>query len=255
VKARLRGVVVKAKEIGSDDLARMYELHSAHYVGVDPDRFRLDLAEKDWVILLRDEQELLAGFSTQKLLTTASAAGSARALFSGDTIIAREHWGTQELVRTWCRFAGGVLVEDRSAPLYWFLISKGHRTYLYLPFFFREYFPRRDTPTPSPLQRLLDTLASAKFGSEYDPATGLITPTCPHDRLKPELDTLDQRTRNPEVAFFRARNPHYAAGIELACLAEISPENMRGAARRELEAGMAAADTLRWDAEREEFRE
>ena len=236
--ARLHGVVVPANELSPAEMARMYKLHAAHYEGVDPGRFRQDLAEKDWAILLRDEEQRLVGFSTQKLLTTETKQGPVRALFSGDTIIAREHWGTQELVRAWCRFAGWLLAAEPETPFYWFLISKGYRTYLYLPLFFHEYFPRRDTPIPAHLQRLLDSLAASKFGAEYDPATGLITPNGPHDRLKPELDATPRRAANPDVAFFREKNPRYFEGIELACLAEISVGNTRGAARRELEAGM-----------------
>jgi len=169
----------------------------------------------------------------------------ARALFSGDTIIDREHWGSQELVRAWCRLAGQLKSQRGDRPFYWFLISKGRRTYLYLPYFFREFYPRGDRPTPAFAQRLIRALGRLRYPEEFDPRTGLIEPAGPHDRLKPELDATLRRLRNPHVAFFTRRNPRYQEGVELACVAEISPQNMRSLARRELEAGMQAAGLAR----------
>jgi hypothetical protein len=46
--------------------------------------------------------------------------------------------------------------------------------------------------------------------------------------LKPELAVVPQhRLKNQHVHFFLASNPSYSQGTELACLAEISPANMR----------------------------
>ena len=88
------------------------------------------------------------GFSTQRVLAATVEGTRVRAIFSGDTVIDRAYWGEQELVRGWSRFAGAVRAEAPETPLFWFLISKGYRTYLYLPLFFARYFPRHDAPTP-----------------------------------------------------------------------------------------------------------
>ena len=81
-----------------------------------------------------------------------------RAVFNGNTIVDQDHWGQQELVRTWTRFMAERKAEDPATPLYWYLISSGYRTYMYLPLFYREFYPRYDRPTPRLEQRLLDTL-------------------------------------------------------------------------------------------------
>ncbi len=47
-------------------------------------------------------------------------------------------------------------------------------------------------------------------------------------QLKAELAAVPQRRlQHPHVQFFLQRNPDFARGIELACLAEISPANMK----------------------------
>jgi len=151
-----------------------------------------------------------------------------RAIFSGDTIIDPGHWGEQELGRAWCRYVGQVRAADPEIPLYWFLISKGYRTYLYLPVFFKTYYPACAWPTPAAEQRILNALASAKFPDDYEPATGLVVFPESRGNLKPELAAVPtHRLKNQHVQFFLCSNPSYAQGAELACLAEISPENMR----------------------------
>lgn len=241
----LFGEVVPVRAITPDLAERLWALYAAHYDGADPDRFRADLAEKGWVLLLREGGAgTPVGFSTQMLIDVRVEDRTVRALFSGDTIIHRDWWGTQELVRTWCRFAGQILRAHGDAPLYWFLISKGYRTYLYLPFFFEAFYPRHDRPTPPFEQRLIEMLGSVRYGAAFDPRTGLIEHPGVHDRVREELDTTEQRRRNPDVDFFVRRNPRYAEGVELVCVAEIAPENLHGAARRALEIGMREAGEL-----------
>jgi hypothetical protein len=239
----LKGEVLPVRGLAEDFIDDLYALHAAHYDNTHPDQFRADMAEKEWVIVLREPASGAAvGFSTQMLLDIRVEGIPVRALFSGDTIIHRDHWGSQELVRTWCRFAGTIKARCIERPLYWFLISKGYRTYLYLPFFFHAFYPRHDRPTPAFAQRLIDSLGAKKYPDSFDPRTGLIQHARIHDRVKENLDATDRHRRSPHVAFFVRRNQDYAQGSELVCVAEIAPENMRGVARTELEIGIRAAD-------------
>jgi hypothetical protein len=182
------------------------------------------MAEKDVVILLRDRShQQVCGFSTQMILRQRFGGREVRALFSGDTIIAPSHWGDQELRRGWCRYAAAALTAEPGVPLYWFLMTKGYRTYLYLPVFFRDFFPHYDRETPRELQSLLDGFARQKFGDAYDASSGLIRFT--------ETGVPERRAHDPHVKFFLQHNPGYVNGVELACITEISHENIRPFAR------------------------
>ena len=220
--------------VSSVDRERLFALYELYYEGAERQRFFDDLDEKDCVILLIDGDEI-AGFSTQRVF----AFDRVRVLFSGDTIIDPRHWGTQELVRAWCRFAGRTKGEAPDRPLYWFLISKGHRTYMYLPLFFNRFLPSCDH-TPNDFEcDLMRRLGTSRYGDRYNAASGLIDEDAPLDRLRPEIDSAPDRARNRHVSFFLDKNPRYADGVELLCLTEISAENMRSFARREMERGMA----------------
>ncbi len=220
--------IVSVAEITPIDARAMYEIFARHYDCVSFDQFVLDLAEKDCVLVLRNANFEICGFSTQKVLHVSVGGKSVRAVFSGDTIVDRAYWGEQELSRCWCRYVSSVYAEDPTAPLYWFLISKGYRTYLYLPLFFESFYPNCGAPTPAFEQRVLDTLATAKFPDHYRKESGLIEFSQSHGQLKPHLAEIPaRRLRNPHVHFFLQRNPDYTIGHELACLAEISPSNMK----------------------------
>ncbi len=136
----LQSRVVPVAEITQVDAHAMFQIFTRHYDCVSSDRFLLDLAEKDCVLVLREGSGAICGFSTQKLLRVSVAGVRIRAVFSGDTIVDRAHWGEQELGRCWCRYVSSLYAEEPDVPLYWFLISKGYRTYLYLPLFFLRTF-------------------------------------------------------------------------------------------------------------------
>ena len=242
---KLQANILPAQQVLAEHAEPLYRLYATCYDETDPARFRADLEEKQWVILLLDgETGEVAGFSTQLLLDVQVNQQPVHALFSGDTIIHPRYWGSLELVRAWCRFAGKLKAQSGSRPLYWFLISKGHRTYMYLPSFFHEFFPRYDCLTPVFEQQLINALGSVKYPREFNPQTGLIEYPTAHDRLKTDLDAAPNRLHNPHVEFFVRRNPSYRQGNELVCVAEISPANMRSVAQRELEWGLRSVVQL-----------
>jgi hypothetical protein len=219
----------------------MFGLFVRHYEHVDRRRFEADLADKDYVILLREaDSGALRGFSTQEVLRVRVRGASVAAIFSGDTIIDRAFWGEQELVRAWGRFAGALHAETRPVPIYWFLISKGYRTYLYLPLFFERYLPCAGGPAPAFEQDVLDALALAKFPDSYRRDSGLLEFPDRRGNLTPELAAVPPaRLRDPRVRFFLERNPDHARGTELCCLAEISRANLRSVAARAFAEGAA----------------
>lgn len=237
----LQSRIVPLADITQAQRRAMYSIFARHYDCVSTDKFLSDLAEKDCVLLLRNASGDICGFSTQRLLHASVGGVPIRAVFSGDTIIDRAHWGEQELGRCWCRYVSCLYGEEPDIPLYWFLVSKGYRTYLYLPIFFDIFYPNYQTPTPEFEQAVLDTLAMAKFPTHYRPKTGVIEFPQSQGQLKPHLAEIPaRRLQNPHVQFFLHRNPGFAVGCELACLAEISPSNMKLFAGRILQMSASA---------------
>ena len=235
-------------ELDASTRAALFAIFSAHYDHVDRAGFEADLEGKDHLLLLSDAVTgAPCGFSTQRIIPMMTAGGPVRFLFSGDTIIRRENWGSQALARTWGEYAGARLAEAPATPLYWFLISKGYRTYRYLPVFFHEFYPRAGIMTPASQQALLDQIAQQLFAPFYDPCQGLVVHPQSRGQLIPELAAIPPgRDQDPDTRFFLEMNPGAARGDELACLARICPDNFKPVGRRWVEAGLVAGRVSAW---------
>lgn len=211
----------------------VFGLFASCYDCVEESAFEKDLAQKTSIILLTEENDRVVGFSTQQVHEWSFAGEPIRVLYSGDTIINPAYWGNQGLARAWCTVAAQAMLGPPATRTFWFLISKGCRTYLYLPLFFRNFIPGVSAGAPSEWMALLDELARAKFGVCYNAQSGLIRFPASRGQLTPELATIPPgRQNDPHVNYFLEQNPDFATGVELACLAEISLENTRGIGRR-----------------------
>jgi len=207
-----RSSVVRRAGLTRRDRDAMFALYTTYFATTDRVTFERDLAEKEWVILLCDEEGRIDGFSTLMRLRV----GDATVFFSGDTIVARHRWGTFDLPRLWAQH----VFAHADANAYWFLISSGWRTYRFLPLFFRDFYPHDRTMKP-----LLDTIAAAKFGDAYDPRTGVVRLATPAP-LREGVSDPGARLHDPHVRFFVEANPGHADGDELACLVRVGIDNL-----------------------------
>ncbi len=132
--------LVPREALPVEDALRLHMLMETCCDHVSFERFSEDLERKDWVLLLHDSSGIIQGFSTLALNPCGLNGSNYDILYSGDTVIHPKHWGGQALVQGFFNTAGSILA-NRRRPLYWYLLTKGHRTYMYLPLFFRQYFP------------------------------------------------------------------------------------------------------------------
>lgn len=235
---RLRGRLVPVTALSRQQRDTMFDLMDQHYDNMSPSTFAADLDEKQWVILLLDPHtEVLCGFSTQMLLEVAVAGRPIKALFSGDTIVARDRWGDNALASLWGRLALSLIDQFPDTELYWFLLSKGYKTYRFLPLFFHEFYPRQDAATPAWAKEILDALGRKKYPAAYDPTAHVVRASAQKDRLRAGVAAVTaERLRDPHVRFFVASNPGHARGEELCCLAPLTRGNFTSAAYRVISA-------------------
>lgn len=217
---KLQGQVLRAEEVSETERLAMFRLMDEFYDGVSYDRFRRDFADKDFCLVLRSEDGVLRGFTTQKLLDVPVQGETVHGIFSGDTVIHRDYWGSTELFSVFARFYFDYAL--RFPSFYWFLICKGYKTYRILPAFWTEFYPRRGHPTPPREQAVIDAYASLLYPGDYNPRSGVIEYRAAKDRLKDGVAAVgDKERRHPDIAFFLDRNPGHAEGHDLACLARI----------------------------------
>jgi len=211
--------------------AEMHQLLSQHFDGVSPEQFSRDLSEKNLALLL-ERNDRLVGFSTLLAYTSSFGGSPVNVIYSGDTIVTPDAWGTMALPRAWVAGVEALRATLPPGRCFWLLLTSGFRTYRFLPVFWREFFPRFDLPTPPETQSLLNALAMHRFGTQFDSRRGIVRLAHPQQLAAGLAEIPPGREHDPHTRFFLARNPNHANGDELVCLTELCPENLTAAGRR-----------------------
>jgi len=235
---KLLGKTISTHKLSDSSIDRMYRILCSNYNKTSKQQFLVDLSKKDFIILLIDSEEIIQGFSTQAILSISSGVEEYKILFSGDTIINPKYWGTQELVKEFGRLVGELIYTQNQYKWYWFLISKGHRTYSYLHLFFAEYYPGLPEKNNESLKPILNQIARKLFPEYWHPDSGLIIFPTSMGELTPELvEGSYKRQKNKHTKFFLDRNPEFYNGHELACIAPLTMQNLHPRLHRYIRKG------------------
>ncbi|MCA2959325.1 MAG: hypothetical protein IOD12_03675 [Silvanigrellales bacterium] len=228
MKRRLstRTELVPASQLSEAQKKSMFRVFERYYQHVSYELFRADLADKQSVFLfLRDGLggPRIVGFSTNwKRTLWLSNGRTATFLFSGDTVLEKDHWGTKILQMAFFWYILRCKLASPFSPVYWMLISKGYKTYLMMRRNFPRSFPSPVDSVDIATRRVIDEFYGAKFGDAYKPDSGLIVFDTPHGAVKEGIAAPTPELQgDADVAFFLQTNARYQEGVELACLAEI----------------------------------
>lgn len=207
----------------------MFQLMKEFYDNVDEQIFIIDLLDKDYCIILYNEENIVKGFSTQKEIFVEVDGKQIKGIFSGDTIIHKDYWGRMDLYKEFAR----KFVKNGSEEYYWFLISKGYKTYKMLPLFFKEFYPNYKVETPLNEKKIMDAFGLSMYPRDYNKETGVNEYKSIKDKLKEGVaDITEKQLKDKDIRFFIEKNPGYIYGNDLVCLAKLNQENLRKTAER-----------------------
>ncbi|MBL7546171.1 MAG: hypothetical protein JNL11_20290 [Bdellovibrionaceae bacterium] len=211
-------------DVSSLEIERMYSIFSKYYVNHTREQFTIDLFEKNHVILLRDAQhKTIQGFSTLLQVDLALQGFNALGIYSGDTVLEKEYWGNKALGIAFLKYLWMEKVKNPFRPVYWFLISKGYKTYLLMANNFKTHFPRVEMETPTHYKVLMDRFYSHRFSDFYKPSLGVIEFDSKSCCLKEKVAEISTELfKNKKIKYFAEMNPHWDRGHELACIAEMT---------------------------------
>ena len=226
-KKRLYAKTVEVSSLSEDDKRAMQLIFQKYYDNFDDRVFEKDLKDKDIVFVLRDMSDHnIKGFSTLKNLDITSKNKKIRGCFSGDTVIEKEYWGQGTLGKAFLKYLFLQKLRHPFRPLYWYLISKGYKTYLLMANNFSTHYPRYEKETPEQMKQIMDNFSQTLYPNEYDKKLGLIkfSGTTKKDCLKNGITPIDKRLllENSRISFFVQKNPDWDKGDELACIARMT---------------------------------
>lgn len=209
------------KKLSKEDIKTMFGVFSKYYEKTTLEKFTEDLLKKDDVIIIQNQEKKIVGFSTLKSMPTVVEGKTVYGIFSGDTILERDYWGTSALGKSFIKY---LLFKKLARPyreIYWFLISKGYKTYLLMANNFLEYYPRFDKETPVRSKKIMDSYATELYGENYEPELGLIKFHGITDHLAGHVAPITEKMReeNSKINFFSEANPEWKKGNELVCVA------------------------------------
>lgn len=233
----MKGSVVKRGEVDEETQIAMYELFSKQFENVSFEQFLEDLDQKNWVLLLRGDDGVLSGFSSMHIYDVTVDNRNLTVVYSGDTVVDSESWGDSALSYYWMGAIDYLRRLHRKERLYWFLLVSGFRTYRFLPVYSQFFFPRYDQSTTEDIQRIMDVIASARFGDRYDAQTGIVHLGVPAILKDGYRGIPENRLKDPHIAFFAVKNPGHEEGDELVCFAELSEDKFTRLGRRMLMKG------------------
>jgi hypothetical protein len=223
----LKYKIVKPQEIDAKTRQEMFLLMDFHYANTILEDFIRDLNGKTDVIMLFDARsDELVGFSTQKIFPFSTGSKEIMVLYSGDTIIRQEYWGSLQLSIAFGKLMIDTILDNPDKEFYWMLISKGVRTFKFLPAYFIEYYPMYGISTPEPVKMIMDALALNMYPLQYDSKNGVIR-AIPHGQYLREKFQQSKLTGNMAINNFFSLNPGYTHGDELVCFTRLSFENIR----------------------------
>ena len=204
------------------DVDQMFALMQVYYANIDRAEFLRDLYAKDEVIVLRDTGDSrIVGFSTLKYFHFGERFADAVGIFSGDTIVEQKYWGRTALQGAFRLNLCKTKLRHPKRKLYWFLISKGYKTYLLMANNFPVYYPRHEAATPPEMKELMKAVYGSMYPETYDSEHDLLHHAGQSYHLKQGVaaPTTDMMARLSRVKFFVEKNPGWNAGNELTCIA------------------------------------
>lgn len=226
MKRKLISKTIKISSLYDNQIKEMFKLFEIFYENVTYERFYSDLKAKTRVIIMIDKNKRIQGFSTLYDFDFPYHNKNYRILFSGDTIIAPDYWGTSALTMEFLKNMILLKIKYPTRPVWWFLISKGFKTYLLLANNFINYYPRYDKETPLEHQSLIQALSEKLYPNRYNPESGVIEfrPE-EHEHLRQSIAPITDELliKYPKINFFQTKNPDWIKGCELACIGEVDP--------------------------------
>jgi len=223
--------IIPIGKLTTADSAEMFELMLLFYDNLNRTKFESDLSKKHQICLIRSKDTKIQGFTTFSLETAIINNKQLTYLYSGDTILRKQYWGQSTVA---FKALGEIIkytLNKKNEETYWFLITKGFRTYQLLPLFFKEFYPNCTVKTPLEINDIIDYLSHLKFGAKYEINTQIIKAEA--DYLKHELNKItDKRKENKHINFFIEKNKNYIFGDEMPCVARIETKNFTNFALR-----------------------
>jgi hypothetical protein len=207
---------------------------TSRYIDTDRVHFEAQLRTLPEVGLWQVRDGPLVGLVNFHVYPVVRRGRPATIIFTSSVVLDERFRGRRLILKTGLRILLRTRLRRPWRPVFWLFDTFSYKSYLLLPRNLREFWPRRDQPTPPDIAAFLDRLAQQHYGANWRPETGVASRSG-QKRLLPTAAPLDAAAlSDPDVRFFDQVNPGHRRGGRLIGLAASSAANLTGASARML---------------------
>lgn len=205
------------------EIRDMFKVFCRYYENTSLDQFIADLGKKTGAFIVRRAtDDAIVGFSTLGIYSLKVDGRRVRGFFSGDTIVEKEYWGHGAINNAFLKRLLIEAIKDPFTAQYWFLISKGYKTFLLLSRNFPEYYPRpqeKASKDEAHMKNIVQAYCEQLFPGVLDKQSMLLDFGEGANCLKSDITPISADMReDADIAFFEQTNPGWERGCELPCL-------------------------------------
>src|SRR5690554_1342125 len=216
VTARYRPI----SRVSPIEIMKMYSIFRRYYENASLDTFVSDMSAKTGVFMLQRRTDgQIVGFSTVAKMDMNVDGRRIKGVFSGDTILEQEYWGSRALPLAFFLYLIRTVLRHPLTPVFWLLISKGYKTYLLMANNFFRFYPHPENRYQE-YKPLIADYCERLFPGYYDSDRGVLDFGDSYQHLKDSIAPITDEMRKASltVAFFEERNPEWRRGTELPCI-------------------------------------
>lgn len=205
--------------ISVQEVREMFKVFCRYYENTSLEQFISDLNRKSGAFIIRRKVDnAIVGFSTMGIYHMTVDGKKIRGIFSGDTILEKEYWGNRAMNAAFVKRLVWEAIKDPFTPQYWFLISKGYKTFLLLTRNFPDYYPHPEHDNPH-MKHIVEAYCDKLFPGKLDRDAMVLDFGEGSNCLKSDVTPISAEQRQEtDIAFFEKRNPQWERGTELPCV-------------------------------------
>jgi hypothetical protein len=224
VRKEPKSVIKSINDISDADIQEMHHIFIKYYNHTDLNTFTRDIRNKQYVLLITHPVSgIIVGFTTIAIINLTYKRKNVLGLFSGDTILEKEFWGSRRWQLTWVWFCLKLKVMNFRVPFFWLLISKGYKTYLLMANNFNHYYPRLDREDEQ-LADIVDLYCEQLFPGQYIKELRILDFGDKYQSLQSHVAEISSHLKenHPKIKYFEELNPDWRRGTELPCVGVIN---------------------------------
>lgn len=198
----------------------------------DTTGLRQSIEERERVAIYWDASDDLVALVTLDMRHETFRGHQVVSIYTGNTWIHPKWRGKNIVQRLAFRSYAETMIRWPRARKFWFFGSNSYKSYLVMARNLREFWPTHRRSTPSWETDYIRHLAQQIYHTDVEPGRLVYDPDAARSFSEDETTVPPKLADDPDVLFFVDRNPKFARGAKLMCLAPLTMSNWASVARR-----------------------